>query len=174
MSTIVVEYTDQMEGFRGWLAIDRQVHRLSAGGMRVQPGLTREHLVEMARNMTRKMRIADLRVDGAKCGIDYDPTSPGKAAAVKRFLSAIRPFVETVYSMGPDLNIDMNELQSAARDLGIPSVKMAIARAQGWDLDYFLERSQVLEREIEGLSLSRLRAGYGVAAAALERACRHL
>jgi glutamate dehydrogenase (NAD(P)+) len=163
----VFEYSDPEEGFKGWLAIDRRVHRMCAGGMRVQKGLSREHLIDMAHNMTRKMKIADLRVDGAKCGIDYDPTSPGKQAAVSRFIKAIEPYIRTVYSMGPDLNIDMNELEAAAADHNIPSVKMAIAKAQDWDLEYFLERSIILNTEIDGFSLGRLRAGYGVAAAAL-------
>ncbi len=163
---IVVEYSDPLEGFKGWLVIDRTVHRISAGGMRVQVGLTREHLCEMARNMTLKMRIAGLRVDGAKSGIDYDPASPGKTAAVARFLRAISPYIRHGYSMGPDLNIDMNELQAAAGQ-AIPSVKMAIAAAQGWEMDYFLKRSAILAETIDGFSLGRLRAGYGVAAAVL-------
>jgi len=165
--SLFIEYVDELEGFKGWLVMDRLVHRLSAGGMRVQPGLTGEHLTEMARNMTRKMRIADLPVDGAKCGIDYDPYSPGKAAAISRFLNAIKPYITSRYSMGPDLNIDMIELESAARSISIPSVKMAIAQAQGWDLSYFMERTKVLTQKINGFSLGQLRAGYGVAAAAL-------
>lgn len=164
---IVIEYTDPLEGFKGWLVIDRTVHRICAGGMRAQPGLTRQHLTKMARNMTRKMRITDLRVDGAKCGIDYDPALPGKTAAVGRFLKAISPYIKTVYSMGPDLNIDMTELEDAAAIQAIPSVKMAIASAQGWELDYFLERSEVLKETIGDFSLAKLRAGYGVAAATL-------
>ncbi|MDF1577450.1 MAG: Glu/Leu/Phe/Val dehydrogenase dimerization domain-containing protein [Desulfobulbales bacterium] len=164
---IVVEYRDPREGFKGWLVIDRTVHRICAGGMRIQPGLSREHLCEMARNMTLKMRIADLRVDGAKSGIDYDPNSPGKTAAVARFLKAIAPYIRQVYSMGPDLNIDMNELQAVAARQSIPSVKMAIARAQGWEMAYFLKRSAILSETIDGFSLARLRAGYGVAAAVL-------
>ena len=147
--------------------MDRLVHRLSAGGMRVQLGLTGEHLVEMARNMTLKMRIADLPVDGAKCGIDYNPASPGKEAAMGRFLAAIKPYVTSRYSMGPDLNVNMAELENAARSVGIDSVKMAVAKAQGWDLAYYLERTQVLNEKVNGFSLGQLRAGYGVAAAAL-------
>ncbi|MFO7606950.1 MAG: Glu/Leu/Phe/Val dehydrogenase dimerization domain-containing protein, partial [Desulfurivibrionaceae bacterium] len=163
---VVVEYSDPQEGFKGWLVIDRTVHRISAGGMRVQAGLTRKHLCEMARNMTLKMRIAGLRVDGAKSGIDYDPASPGKTAAVARFLQAISPYIRHGYSMGPDLNIDMTELQASAGQT-IPSIKMAIAAAQGWDMDYFLKRSEILAETIDGFSLGRLRAGYGVAAAVL-------
>lgn len=167
MPTLIIEYIDPLEGFKGWLVMDRLQHRLSAGGMRVQPGLTRAHLVKMARNMTRKMRLADLAVDGAKCGIDYPPASPGKSAAIQRFLGAIQPYITSRYSMGPDLNVDMGELERAALPLGIPSVKMAVAKAQGWELPYFLERSSVLNEKVGAFTLGQLRAGYGVAAAAL-------
>lgn len=164
---LVYEYTDPIEGFKGWYVRDRVCHRLCAGGMRVQKGLTREKLTGMARNMTRKMLIANLRVDGAKSGIDYDPAASGKAEAVARFLAAIKPYVEKSYSMGPDLNMEMDELEKIARKVGIPSVKMAVAYAQGWDLDYYLARSSILRQEIYGMPLSRLRAGYGLAAAVL-------
>ena len=165
---MVIEYTDPVEGFKGWLVRDRLCHRLSAGGMRVQPGITRRKLTDMARNMTLKMQVAGLRVDGAKSGIDYDPSEPGKSAAIARFMQAIRPFIECCYSMGPDLNVEMDELDEAAKGIGIPSVKMAVAHCQGWNLDYYLERSAILKQEIDdGWSVSRLRAGYGVAAAVL-------
>jgi glutamate dehydrogenase (NAD(P)+) len=164
---MVIEYTDPDEGFKGWLVRDRLCHRLCAGGMRVQPGITRHKLVDMAHNMTLKMQIAGLRVDGAKSGIDYAPDAPGKGAAIARFMQAIKPFITSCYSMGPDLNVEMDELENAARSIGIQSVKMAIARAQGWELGYYQERSSILNKYIEGWTVSRLRAGYGVAAAAL-------
>jgi glutamate dehydrogenase (NAD(P)+) len=164
---MVIEYTDPVEGFKGWLVRDRLCHRLCAGGMRVQPGITRQKLVDMARNMTLKMQIAGLRVDGAKSGIDYDPDGPGRSAAITRFLQAIKPFITSCYSMGPDLNVEMDELESIANNIGIPSVKMAIARAQGWDMEYYQQRSAILDSEIDNSTVGRLRAGYGVAAAAL-------
>ncbi|OGQ95259.1 MAG: hypothetical protein A2521_03745 [Deltaproteobacteria bacterium RIFOXYD12_FULL_57_12] len=164
---VILEYTDPDMHFRGWFVRDGCNHALCAGGMRVQPGLTRQHLARMARNMSLKMRLAGLAVDGAKCGIDFDPGSPDKAAAMARFLRAIRPFIETSYSMGPDLHVDMAELERIARSQGILSVKMAIARAQGWDFPYYSERAAILDQSVYGSTLGRLRAGYGVAAAAL-------
>ena len=164
---MVIEYTDPEEGFKGWLVRDRLCHRLCAGGMRVQPGITRQTLIDMARNMTLKMQVAGLRVDGAKSGIDYNPDSPGKNAAIARFLLAINPFIECCYSMGPDLNVEMDELENAAGKVGLPSVKMAVARAQGWEMDYYLTRTAILQQEVDGWTVSRLRAGYGVAAAVL-------
>jgi len=165
--SLVIDYFDALEGFQGWLVIDTLDHSLCAGGMRVQPGLTREHLARMARNMTCKMRICGLRVDGAKSGIDYDPASPGKHAAMARFMAAVRPYIEHRYSMGPDLNVEMTELDAIGRNMGLPSVKMAVASAQGWDMSYFGERYQVLGRQVEGWPLGRIRVGYGVAVASL-------
>jgi glutamate dehydrogenase (NAD(P)+) len=164
---LVIEYVDPEEGFRGWLVRDALDFGICAGGMRVQPGLTGSRLAAMARNMTRKMRISGLRVDGAKCGIDYDPAAPGKHAAMARFMAAILPFIRSCYSMGPDLNVEMAELDAIGRQLGLDSVKMAVAAAQGWDLSYYNSRYAILKQEVFGLPLGRLRVGYGVAVAAL-------
>ena len=164
---LVVEYTDRLEGFQGWLVVDSLDHQMCAGGLRVQKGLTLDSLVRMARNMTCKMRMAGLRVDGAKSGIDYDPASPGRREAISRFMAAIAPYIENRYSMGPDLNVEMTELDSIAEELGIPAVKIAVARAQGLTPEEFRTRYAVLKKEVEGFSLGRLRVGYGVAVAAL-------
>lgn len=162
---LVIEYTDAEEGFQGWLVIDTLDHTLCAGGMRVQPGLSRDRLAKMARNMTCKMRICSLRVDGAKSGIDYDPAAPGKRAAMTRFIAAIRPYIESRYSMGPDLNVDMSELESIGGEIGLASVKMAVAGAQGMELPVFRKRYRILAQEFEGWLLGKLRVGYGVAMA---------
>lgn len=166
-SALVLEYTDPVEGFKGWFVRDTLHYRLCAGGVRVQAGLSRNHLCDMARNMTRKMQIAGLRVDGAKCGINYDPQLPGKQKALGRFMKAILPYIKDCYSMGPDLNVDMRELDRIGAELGIPSVKMAIAAAMGWDIQYFLERYAILSQPIDGWTLNGLRAGAGVAQACL-------
>jgi len=164
----VVEYTDPDEAFTGWLVIDGGEHALCAGGMRVQPGLSRDHVIAMAQNMSRKMRICGLPIDGAKCGIDYHPNSPGKRQAMTRFMASIKPYIQDRYSMGPDLNTSMDELETIAHELGIPSVKMAIAKAQGMSMPAFLDRYALLGHKAIGTwTLGRLRAGFGVAMAAL-------
>jgi glutamate dehydrogenase (NAD(P)+) len=164
---LIVEYTDPLEGFKGWLVIDTLSHKLCAGGVRVQEGLTRDCVIDLARNMTLKMRIAGIRADGAKSGIDYDPHSPGKKEALLRFIRSIRPHILERYSMGPDLNVQMHELDEIASKLGIPSVKVAIAKTQGFDMPDFLERYGMLEHPVNHVTLGRLRAGCGLAAACL-------
>jgi glutamate dehydrogenase/leucine dehydrogenase len=166
---LVVEYTDFLEGFKGWLVIDSLSHRLCAGGVRVQKGLTRDCVANLARNMTLKMRIAGIRADGVKSGIDYDPDSPGKTGALERFIRSIRPYILERYSLGPDLNTKLEELDDIAGKLGIPSVKTAIAKAQGFDLPYFLKRYRMMQNYTDGdqVTLSGVRAGFGLASACL-------
>ena len=164
---LIVEYTDPLEGFKGWLVIDALSHKICAGGLRVQEGLTRDCVANLARNMTLKMRIAGIRADGAKCGIDYAPHSPGKRGALHRFIRSISPYVLERYSLGPDLNVKLNELDDIAGKLGIPSVKIAIAKAQGFDLPHFLERYGMLENSIDHVTLGKIRSGFGLAAASL-------
>lgn len=164
---LVVEYVDPIEGFRGWLAIDCFDHELCAGGLRVQKGLTRECVENLASTMTLKMRIAGIRADGAKSGIDYDPLSPGKEAALSRFIRAIRPFIAERYSIGPDMNTTMGELDKIVNSLGLPSIKAAVANAQGLDHEDFLKRIATLTQPVGHTELGRLRAGSGLAAACL-------
>ncbi len=166
-SELIVEYTDPLEGFKGWLVIDSLTHRMAAGGMRVQLGLTREMVQELAATMTLKMRIAGIRADGAKCGIDYDPASPGKSEAMFRFIRAIKPFLLERYSMGPDLNTTMPELDAVCARIGIPSIKAVIAKCQGFTPEAFSERVQLLKQPVGHATLSRLRSGAGLAASCL-------
>ena len=162
---LIVEYTDPLEGFKGWAVIHALSHKLCAGGVRVQKGLTLDCVRDLARNMTIKMRITGIRADGAKCGINYDPHSPGKKEAMYRFIRAIRPYVLERYSLGPDLNTTMCELDDIAERLSIPAVKMAIAKAQGFDLPSFLKRYRILKQPFGHATLGRVRAGFGLAAA---------
>jgi hypothetical protein len=160
---LVVEYTDPMEGFQGWLVIDALDHNLCAGGMRVQPGLTRDRLAGMARNMTRKMRICGLRVDGAKSGIDYDPASPGKPAAISRFMAAIRPYIASRYSMGPDLNVH-GRTGNHRRVSACPRSKWRSPGPREWNMAYFRSGTGSSARKLTAGPSGKLRAGYGVAA----------
>ena len=170
----VITYLDPKEHFKGWLVFDGLEYSLSAGGMRVQKGLQLETLKKMALNMTIKMRLCKLPINGAKAGIDYEPSSVGKRTAVSRFIAAIKPFLETCYSMGPDLNTTMSELSGICIEQDIHSIKMAVAHCQGYTLKYFLERYSILNEKVIGnWELGNLRAGYGVAMNTI-RICHHL
>ncbi len=165
--TEVIPYLDPVEGFRGYLAFSGRRHRLAAGGFRVQPGLDAVTLSKLAETMELKERLLGLAVDGAKAGIDYDPRAPGKHDAVRRFLRFLRPHLLERLSLGPDMGTSWPEIESCARQVGLVSVKAAIARAQGLEPDDFLARIRLLDHEVDGATLGVRRAGHALAHAAL-------
>lgn len=168
-STVIVTYTDPLEGFQGWLVLDGFHFPLSAGGMRVQKGLSSTMLVGMAKNMSKKMILCGLPVNGAKSGIDYDPSSISKRAAIARFMKAISPLMQSRYSMGSDLNTTMDELSYLAKEQGIASIKMAIIQKQNFTKVYFDQRENILnQKAIGNWSLGKIRAGYVVAMSAVK------
>lgn len=168
--TTVIDYRDPVEGFSGWLAYDGTECRLAAGGCRVVPGLTAATLSELAARMTLKERLLGINVDGAKCGIDYDPRSPGKEAALRRFLAFLRGELERRFSMGCDMGTQFGELERLAALEGIRSVKYAVRRAQGFTESEFAGRLALLDEHLGTLTLSQRRAGHALAQAAIEAA----
>jgi len=166
----VVRYVDPVEGFRGYLALSGRRHRLAAGGFRVQRGLDERTVAQLAETMTLKERLLGLAVDGAKAGIDYDPNAHGKPEAMRRFLRFLRPHLLERLSLGPDMGTTWPEIESAAHEVGLVSVKGAVARAQELDEDDFLARLRLLDEEIDGATLGARRAGHALAHAALAAA----
>lgn len=163
----VIHYVDPIEGFRGYLAFAATRHRIAAGGFRVQLGLDEHTVSRLAEAMDRKERILGLAVDGAKAGIDYDPRAPGKHEAMRRFLTFIRPQLLQRLSLGPDMGTSWPEIERIGRQVGVISVKGAIAGAQGLSEPEFLARLALLDAEIDGATLGERRAGHALAHATL-------
>ncbi len=163
----VMTYQDPVTGCAGYLAIDGQHNPLAAGGFRVQPGLRPDTIAALAQAMTLKQRLLGLAVDGAKCGIDLDPQHPDKHEALRRFLRFLRPQLLGRFSMGPDMGTSWDEIESLAADEGIPSVKIAVARAQRLSRQEVLHRLKLLAVPVGGRTLGQRRAGHGLAHAAI-------
>lgn len=164
--TTIVRYLDPLEGFRGYLALSGETHLLAAGGLRVDAGLTEDTVVRLAQAMTLKERLLGLAVDGAKAGIDYDPHSPGKRDALRRFLGFLRPHLLGRLSLGPDMGTTWSQIEHAARKVGVPSVKGAVARAQELDDADFRARLALLDVDVDGATLGERRAGHALGSAA--------
>jgi adenylosuccinate lyase len=170
--TTVLQYLDPEEHFSGYLVYDRDDCRLAAGGCRVQPGLTSTALSELAAKMTLKQRVLGVNVDGAKCGIDYDPHVGSVGAALMRFICFLRTELSRRFSMGSDMGTDWPELERLARAAGMPSTKYSIKTAQGFSDAEFFARLQVLHEAVGPLTLGQRRAGHLVAQAARIAAIR--
>jgi glutamate dehydrogenase (NAD(P)+) len=163
-------YKDPEENFFGYLAYGATVRPLAAGGMRVHPRLTAQRIEALAQTMQYKQSVLRVNVDGAKCGIAYDPAAAGKREAIRRFLRYLAPHLNGRLSLGPDMGTTFDEIEAIAREEGISSVKAAVGRAQGLSASQVRQRLSLLEEEVGQLTLSERRAGHGVAHAALSAA----
>lgn len=166
MST-VIEYTDPVERARGWLVYDAMDCRLAAGGCRVQRGLTAQTLTSLASRMTLKERLLRINVDGAKCGLDYDPAGPAKAEVLGRFIGFLRDELRTRLSLGCDMGTRWSELEHLAGLEGVPSIKYAIKSAQELSHDDFMTRIRLLDAQVGPLTLGERRAGHALAHVAI-------
>ncbi|MDP8969539.1 MAG: hypothetical protein M3N52_03380, partial [Actinomycetota bacterium] len=153
------DHRDPVTGAAGFLAYDGRHNPLAAGGFRVQSGLRAATVVQLAQTMTHKQQLLGLAVDGAKCGLDLDPRDPGKREAMRRFLRFLRPHLLDRFSMGPDMGTSWSEVEELAREEGLPTVKIAIARAQGLPEREVCARLALLDRIFGGLTLGQRRAG---------------
>ncbi|MBD0747739.1 Glu/Leu/Phe/Val dehydrogenase [Streptomyces sp. CBMA152] len=163
----VIEFIDPVEHCPGFLAYDATDCRLAAGGCRMQAGLTAETLQTLAGRMTLKQRVLGVNVDGAKCGIAYDPHGPHREAVLRRFVAFLADELTTRFSMGCDMGTRFEELDRIAAELGIGSAKIAVRRAQRISDQEFRARMGLLATPVGLLTLGQRRAGQALAHSAL-------
>jgi glutamate dehydrogenase (NAD(P)+) len=166
----MIEYQDPVTEIRGWLAYDGTSFQLAAGGCRVQRGLDAGHISTLASRMRLKQRVLGLNVAGAKCGIDLDPLSDRKPAALAGFIEFLRDELCARFSMGPDMGTEWSELHRCAARVGIPSIKYAIRAAQGLTEDEFFTRIDRLDDRCGAFTLGQRRAGHALAHATIAAA----
>jgi glutamate dehydrogenase (NAD(P)+) len=163
----VIEYQDPFEKCSGYLVYDGTDCRLAAGGCRMSPDLTVETLRTLATRMTLKQRVLGINVDGAKCGIAYDPQGPERLPVLRRFIDFLRDELRTRYSMGCDMGTNFEELDRLAREAGAGSAKAAVRTAQRISEPEFRARMGLLDDPVGLLTLGQRRAGHALAHAAL-------
>ncbi|MGW0767392.1 Glu/Leu/Phe/Val dehydrogenase dimerization domain-containing protein [Streptomyces sp. NPDC002676] len=163
----VIEYRDPVEHCPGFLVYDDTSCKLAAGGCRMQAGLTADTLRTLSARMTLKQRVLGINVDGAKCGIDYDPAGPEREAVLGRFLEFLRDELTSRYSMGADIGTCFEELNRLASLTGIGSVKFAVSVAQQLAEPEFYARMALLDARVGLLTVGQRRAGHALAHAAL-------
>jgi glutamate dehydrogenase (NAD(P)+) len=165
---LVTEWRDQATGIRGWFVIDRLVGGMCSGGIRMRPGVTVDEVADLARTMSHKMAVLDVPYGGAKSGIDCDPASPQAPAALRGFIEAIKPFIAERYATGADLGTREDDIIAACQLVGLTHPLQAGFRTEG---GAGLNRvKQALALTSEGVPITELIAGYGVAECTMEAA----
>jgi len=157
----VSEWHDQATGARGWFVIDRLVGGMCSGGIRMRPGVTVDEVTQLARTMSHKMAVLDIPYGGAKSGIDCDPASEEAPAVLRGFIEAMRPFIAERYATGADLGTREDDIIAACQLAGLTHPLQAGFKTEG---GAGLSRvKQALALTSEGIPITELIAGYGVA-----------
>lgn len=125
----VVEWNDPHSAARGWLVMNSLRGGAAGGGTRMRAGLERDEVVFLAKVMELKFSISGPPIGGAKSGIDFDPDDPRKADVLRRWFTAIRPYLERRYSTAGDLNVDeVREVVPLCREIGLEHPQQGVAR----------------------------------------------
>lgn len=163
-----VTWRDTLTSARGYVVIDQLVTGIATGGLRMRPGCTLGEVTELAREMTLKMGAFGIHVGGAKGGIDFDSTDPRAEEVRERFLEAVRPLLERFWVTAGDLGTQQEQLDRAFQRVGIGenSFHAAMVRAPA-EADVRSRVQHAFNARTDGLKLSELVGGYGVAEAAL-------
>ena len=168
-----VTWHDPVTGKRGFLVIDRLIDGASGGGLRMRAGCTVEEVGDLARAMSLKEAVAYTPGDrytpfgGAKGGIDCDPYDPEAFGVLRRYLEAMRPFLERHWATGEDFGLQQETIDEAAAQAGLrSSIEAALLRVD--DEEAALRRlREAFAVDVDGIGLGELVGGYGVAQAAL-------
>jgi glutamate dehydrogenase (NAD(P)+) len=168
-----VTWHDPVTGRPGYLVIDRLIDGAAGGGLRMREGCTLEEVADLARAMTLKEAVAYDPADrytpfgGAKGGVDCDPYDPHALGVLRRYVEAMRPFLERHWATGEDFGVRQDTLDEIVAQVGLrSSIDAALLRLD--DPDAGLARLRAgFAVDVDGIGLGELAGGYGVAEAAL-------
>ncbi|NUT07629.1 MAG: glutamate dehydrogenase [Hamadaea sp.] len=168
-----VTWTDEVTGCRGYLVVDALRQGVSSGGLRMRAGCTLDEVRDLARGMTLKEAVVRVPGDryqpfgGGKGGIDCSPHHPDARGVLRRYLQAMRPLLETVWSTGEDLGVRQDVLDELAGEIGLRSTIEAVLRLLPDPEAGLAQVKAGFAVDVDGISLADLVGGYGVATCAL-------
>lgn len=161
-------WNDDQTPARGFVVIDQLITGIATGGTRMRPGCSLDEVADLAREMTLKMGAYGIHVGGAKGGIDFDPADPDAAGVRKRFLQAVRPLLESYWVTAGDLGTQQADLDRTFDEIGLGPTSFHAAMVRSPEEASARSRvDKAFGMRMDGLSLSELIGGFGVAEAAL-------
>lgn len=176
---MTLTWTDHVTGRQGHLVVDRLVRGVSSGGLRMRAGCTLDEVTGLARGMTMKEALhynpesRYVPLGGAKGGIDCDPQASEAYGLLVRYLRAMRPYIESLWTTGEDLGLSQDLVDRAATEAGLVSSIQAVYPLLDDEAAARRRLADAFAVEVDGIGLDELVGGCGVAEsvlAALDRA----
>jgi glutamate dehydrogenase (NAD(P)+) len=151
----------------GYLVVHDLVGGIATGGCRMRPGCTLREVEDLAYAMSTKTAAFQLPVGGAKGGIDFDPKDERSDGVLRRYLEAMRPFLDRTWVTAEDLGVSQHVLDATFAEAGMGPTSYHAQISRSLDPDDTLRRveSAMAESTADGL-VCDLIGGYGVAQAA--------
>lgn len=167
---LIVEWNDTESDAYGWLCIYNLVKNYAGGGTRMHPSVTKEEVIRLAKMMAYKYNAAGADdAGGMKAGIVYDSKAPDAYDVLKRFISAMRPYIDLGLGIGCDLGTRGSDFDKIFAELGMyPTPGTRRHREDPVCKEGTSHIPEMSNAIIEGFALNDCMTGYGVAYAADE------
>jgi glutamate dehydrogenase (NAD(P)+) len=162
-------WSDTDSSATGYVVVDRLVCGIATGGLRTRAGCTLSEVADLASEMSLKTALYGLPVGGAKGGIDYPADAPDVDDVRERFLLAVKPLLDSVWTTAGDLGTPQARLDAVFERAGLGTSSMRAPLQRTDDPEAEAERVGRMFAETEdGLVMSDMVGGYGVAESVLE------
>lgn len=161
-------WSDPESDATGFVVVDRLITGIATGGLRTRAGCTMEEVEDLAREMSLKTGVYRLPVGGAKGGIDYPADASDVDMVRKRFVTAMRPLLDTIWVTAGDLGTPQARLDAVFAQAGLGPSSLRAALLRSAEPSATVARvQQLFAGGDHGLRMPDLIGGYGVAEASL-------
>jgi glutamate dehydrogenase (NAD(P)+) len=163
-----IVWTDPVTGKAGYLVVHSLVAGMATGGTRMRAGCTLGEVEDLARGMALKAAVFDLPVGGAKGGIDCSPKDPQARGVLRRFVQAMRPWLDAHWVTAEDLGVPQHLIDEVFDELGMgQSYHAAIQRSADPAATLSRVNAGLFSPVPGGYRLGDVVGGYGVAQSCL-------
>lgn len=161
---VVVEWNDTESSAKGWLCAYNFVNNYCGGGTRMHPTVTKEEVVRLATTMGYKYKACESETTGGcKGGIAYDYKAPDAKDVLRRYLTAMAPYIKAGVSIGGDLGVDYGDVLEILDDLGIGLPQTQAMRNDPRIQKYIQNHDEACEMTYDGFKMYDMITGYGCA-----------
>lgn len=161
---VVVEWNDTESSAKGWLCAYNFVNNYCGGGTRMHPTVTKEEVVRLATTMGYKYKACESKTTGGcKGGIAYDYKAPDAKDVLRRYLTAMAPYIKAGVSIGGDLGIDYADVLEILDDLGIGLPQTKAMKNDPKIQQYIKNHDEACSLTYDGFKMYDMITGYGCA-----------
>lgn len=163
---LVVEWNDTESDAQGWMCVHNFVSHYAGGGIRMHPTVTRQEVIRLAGMMAYKYRASgSVTTGGCKGGINYDYREPNAREVLRRFLTAMAPYMGAGVSLGGDLGVSYDDVLEILDELGMGLPATKAMRASPVVQQGIRDHAVLAQKSYDGFRMYDMITGYGCAAA---------